>query len=71
MCISVDLPEPDGPITVVSWPRDDLERDAAESIDRGIAFAVAAGDVLRPDDALLRSLPSTFPSLGSGDRARP
>ena len=22
MCISVDLPEPDGPMTVVSWPRE-------------------------------------------------
>ena len=30
MCISVDLPEPDGPITAVSLPLRDLERDAAQ-----------------------------------------
>ena len=28
MCISVDLPEPDGPMTAVSLPRFDLEVDA-------------------------------------------
>ena len=31
MCISVDLPEPDGPITAVSSP-DDSERDAAQRV---------------------------------------
>ena len=46
MCISVDLPEPDGPMTATSSPGFDLERDAAERVDRRVAFAVAAGDVL-------------------------
>ena len=31
MCISVDLPEPDGPITAVSSPLCDLDRDAARA----------------------------------------
>ena len=50
MCISVDLPEPDGPITVVSWPRADLEGDAAQRVDRRVALAVAAGEVRGNDD---------------------
>ena len=41
MCISVDLPEPEGPMTAVSCPRRDLERDAAERVDGGVALAVA------------------------------
>ena len=44
MCISVDLPEPEGPMTAVSRPLGDLERDAAERVHRGIALAVAADD---------------------------
>ena len=42
MCISVDLPEPDGPMTAVSLPRLDLERDAAQRVDGRLALAVAA-----------------------------
>ena len=50
MCISVDLPEPDGPITAVSLPRSIVERDAAERVDRRFAFAVAPSQVARADD---------------------
>ena len=52
MCISVDLPEPDGPITAVSWPFAHIERDAPESIHRGLAVAVASGQVLGGNDEL-------------------
>ena len=45
MCISVDLPEPDGPMTAVSWPRGDLERHAAQGVDGRVALAVLAHDV--------------------------
>ena len=50
MCISVDLPEPDGPITAANWPGGDVEGDAAQGIDGGVALAVAAGDVTGGDD---------------------
>ena len=43
MCISVDLPEPDGPITAVSFPLRDLEADAAERVDGRVTLAVATG----------------------------
>ncbi len=46
MCISVDLPEPDGPITAVSLPALDLERDAAQRArPRSSPATVAAGEV--------------------------
>ena len=50
MCISVDLPEPDGPITATSLRALNGERDAAERVDGGLALAVAAGHVLGADD---------------------
>ena len=46
MCMSVDLPEPDGPMTAVSLPRGDVERDAAQRVHRGVALAVHARDAL-------------------------
>ena len=48
--MSVDLPEPDGPITAVSPPRGDVERDAAERLDHRVALAVAADEAARGDD---------------------
>ena len=45
MCISVDLPEPDGPMTAVSRPRGDVDGHAAQRVDGGVALAVAADDV--------------------------
>ena len=50
MCISVDLPEPDGPMTAVRRPRGDVDRDAAQGVDGGVAVAVAADDVAGRDD---------------------
>ena len=50
MCISVDLPEPDGPITAVSLPRSTLERDAAQRVDGGVSFAETARQLMRLDD---------------------
>ena len=47
MCISVDLPDPDGPITAVSLPALDLDRDTAQRGDGGIALTVAPGHVRR------------------------
>ena len=50
MCMSVDLPEPDGPMTAVRRPSGDVDRDAAQGVDRGVALAVAADDVAGADD---------------------
>ena len=50
MCMRVDLPEPDGPITATSSPSADRERDAAEGVDGGVAVAVAADEVAADDD---------------------
>ena len=47
--MSVDLPEPDGPMTAVRRPRGDVDRDAAERVDGGVALAVAADDVAGAD----------------------
>ena len=43
--MSVDLPEPDGPMMAVSRPRLDVERDAAQRVNRAVALAVVAGEV--------------------------
>ena len=50
MCISVDLPEPDGPMTAVRRPAAMSTRDAAQRVDGGVALAVAADDVAGGDD---------------------
>ena len=49
MCMSVDLPEPDGPMIAVSSPGTIVERDAAQRIDGRVALAVAARDLVRGD----------------------
>ena len=48
--MSVDLPEPDGPMTAVRRPSAMSTRDAAQGVDRGVALAVAADDVACGDD---------------------
>ena len=48
--MSVDLPEPDGPITAVSSPSCTLTDDAAERVDGRVTGAVAPRHVLRDDD---------------------
>ncbi len=42
MCMSVDLPEPDGPMTATRWPCAHLERNAAQRVDGRVALAVLA-----------------------------
>ena len=56
MCISVDLPEPDGPITATRCARLDVERDAAQRSDGRRAFPIAAREFPgRDDDVALLS----------------
>ena len=49
-CISVDLPEPEGPTIAVSSPAGKSRRDAAQGVDRGLALAEAAAQVPAGDD---------------------
>ena len=49
MCISVDLPEPDGPITATSWPCSTSSDDAAQRVDGRRPLAVAPFDVASLD----------------------
>ncbi len=51
MCISVDLPEPDGPMTADELAGAHVERDAAKRLDGGLALAVDARHVGCDDDA--------------------
>ena len=46
----VDLPDPEGPMIAVKVPGRDVERDAAQRVDGGIALAVALGEVATRDD---------------------
>ena len=50
MCISVDLPEPDGPMIAVKRPRSKSTRHAVERVDGGLPLAVAAAQVVCSDD---------------------
>ena len=45
MCISVDLPEPDGPMIAAKRPRSNGHGHAVERVDGGVALAVAAVQV--------------------------
>ena len=40
MWSSVDLPEPDAPMSETNSPSLDVERDAAQGVDRGLAHLV-------------------------------
>ena len=51
-CISVDLPEPDGPMTATSSPCCTSSETPREGVDGGVARAVAAGQVAGGDDRL-------------------
>ena len=52
-CISVDLPDPDGPMIAVSAPAGKLDGDAVERGHRGLALAEHAAKVGGADDRLL------------------
>ena len=54
MCINVDLPDPDGPITAVRRPFGDVDRHAAQRMHGGIALAVAPDEVAGRDDGRRR-----------------
>ena len=51
MCISVDFPEPDGPMIALNSP---LETDGypSERINRGVALSIAAVHVRRGHDRI-------------------
>ena len=63
-CSSVDLPEPDGPMTAVNVPRRERQRDAVERAHGAVAAPEDAHDVVELDDAAargrLRSVCSVF-----------
>ncbi len=50
MCMRVDLPEPEGPITATSSPGATDSETPREGVHRGVALAVAAGEVAGHDD---------------------
>ena len=50
MCISVDLPDPDGPMIAAKRPVGEVDRHARQGVDRGLALAVAAAQIARADD---------------------
>ena len=52
MCMSVDLPEPDGPMIAAKRAGREVDGDAGQGIDGGLALAVAAAQILRLDERL-------------------
>ena len=52
MCISVDLPEPDGPMIALKRPRSNPTLTPGERVNRGVALSIAAVDVRRGDDRI-------------------
>ena len=50
MCISVDLPEPDGPVTATNSPGCDVERHAAQRAHLDLADDVGLDEVPDRDD---------------------
>ncbi len=60
MCISVDLPEPDGPMTAVSLPRATSRLTPRNASTARVALAVAPGDVAGRDDRLAVAVEDVF-----------
>ena len=50
MCMSVLLPEPDGPMMAVSRPALDVDVDVAQGVHGGVALAVPAREPAGADD---------------------
>ena len=50
MCMNVDLPEPDGPVTARNSPRSHVEVDAAQRLHLDLADDVGLDEVLDRDD---------------------
>ena len=70
MCMRVDLPEPDGPITAVALRRRDVDRHPAEGVDGGIPFSVSARHVVCSDDRAVWRSHSSHPAPSTQLRAR-
>ena len=67
MCMRVDLPEPEGPITATSSPGSATESETpAQGVHRGVAVAVAADEVAGHDDRVL----AVAPAGSDGGRSR-
>ena len=47
-CMSVDLPEPDGPMTAVKRPRSNVDVDPGQRVDRRLPGAVGLAQAHRP-----------------------
>ena len=71
MCISVDLPEPDGPMMAVRRPSWIVERDAAQRVDGGVAVAVAARDVFAHGRSVCRVLRALLVGPARPEALRP
>ena len=54
MCISVDLPEPEGPMIAVKRSRSKSTLTSRQRVDGGVALAVAAADVAGLHDVAVR-----------------
>ena len=52
MCISVDLPEPDGPMIAAKRDCGEVDGDVRQGVDGGLALAVAAAQILCLDERL-------------------
>ncbi len=50
MCISVDLPEPEGPMIATIFTGRDRQRDAAQGLDRQAAAGVGLADCFQRND---------------------
>ena len=50
MCMSVDLPEPEGPMIATIWPFSIVEVDPAQRLHRELARVVGLGDALHADE---------------------
>ena len=52
MCMSVDLPEPEGPMIAVSSPLATSSETPLERVDGSVPFSVAPGQLMGDDDGL-------------------
>ena len=69
MCISVDLPEPDGPVTATNSPVLHVERDAAQRADLDFADDVGLDEIRDGDDGRASAHSNLSASIGSSRAA--
>ena len=58
MCINVDFPDPDGPVTARNSPGFDVERDAGERADLAVADRIGLDQIPDRDDGRHVLLPA-------------